>query len=128
MLLLSPQTGEICLDVLKDAWTPMYDAAAPQHEMRESHTFALCDSPWTDSSLFCPFLILVVPSWTLESTCRAIIALLGAPDASSPLNCDAGNLLRTGDTLGFNSIARMYTLEYASETMPSIHTQPGTPL
>ena len=34
-----------------------------------------------------------------------------APD--SPLNCDAGNLLRGGDVRGFNSMARMYTLEYA---------------
>jgi ubiquitin-protein ligase len=49
--------GEICLDILKDAWTPI---------------------------------------WTLESTCRAIIFLLGSPAPDSPLNCDAGNLLRAG--------------------------------
>lgn len=34
-----------------------------------------------------------------------------APD--SPLNCDAGNLLRGGDLRGYNSLARMYTLELA---------------
>ena len=34
-----------------------------------------------------------------------------APD--SPLNCDAGNLLRGGDIRGYNSLARMYTIEYA---------------
>jgi peroxin-4 len=49
--------GEICLDILKDAWTPI---------------------------------------WTLESTCRAIIFLLANPAADSPLNCDAGNLVRCG--------------------------------
>jgi len=30
------------------------------------------------------------PSWTLSTVCRAIITLLGAAEASSPLNCDAG--------------------------------------
>mmetsp|Transcript_27119 Transcript_27119/g.47961 ORF Transcript_27119/g.47961 Transcript_27119/m.47961 type:complete len:174 (+) Transcript_27119:92-613(+) len=70
------KTGEICLDILKDAWTPV---------------------------------------WTLETTCRAIITLLGNPEASSPLNCDAGNLIRSGDIRGFNSLARMYTREYAME-------------
>lgn len=33
-----------------------------------------------------------------------------APD--SPLNCDAGNLLRAGDIRGYNALARMYTMEY----------------
>jgi peroxin-4 len=68
------KSGEICLDILKDAWTPI---------------------------------------WTLEATLRAIQALLGNPEADSPLNCDAGNLVRAGDLLGYNSLARMYTLEYA---------------
>lgn len=67
--------GDICLDILKEAWTPV---------------------------------------WTLESACRAVIALLGSPDADSPLNCDAGNLLRDGDLIGFESLARMYTLDYAT--------------
>lgn len=72
---------------------------------------------------FCP--ILPSPplsfrfvSWTLESICRAIISLLDVPDASSPLNCDAGNLIRAGDMTGFNNLARMYTIEYASKTIP----------
>ena len=47
----APQTGEICLDILKPAWPP---------------------------------------AWTLQSVCRAIIALLEDPDPTSPLNCDAG--------------------------------------
>lgn len=36
-----------------------------------------------------------------------------APD--SPLNCDAGNLLRAGDVRGYNCMARMYTLEHAMQ-------------
>jgi len=70
------KTGEVCLDILKAAWTP---------------------------------------AWTLQSVCRAIIALLSNPEADSPLNCDAGNLIRNGDTRGFNSMARMYTQLHAVE-------------
>lgn len=36
----------------------------------------------------------------------------------SPLNCDAGNLIRMEDMRGFNSLAKMYTLEYAQEGIP----------
>jgi len=71
---IHPKTGEICLDILKDAWTPI---------------------------------------WTIESVCRAIIALLADGDASSPLNCDCGNLIRSGDWRGYWSLARMWTIEYA---------------
>lgn len=69
------QTGEICLDILKeDAWTP---------------------------------------AWTLQSVCRAVTALLSSPEADSPLNCDAGNLIRSGDVRGFASMAQMYTQLHA---------------
>jgi peroxin-4 len=53
------------------------------------------------------------PAWGIGTVCRAIVALLASPNAESPLNCDAGNLLRSGDTLGFESLARMYTIEHA---------------
>mmetsp|Transcript_2202 Transcript_2202/g.5512 ORF Transcript_2202/g.5512 Transcript_2202/m.5512 type:complete len:197 (-) Transcript_2202:572-1162(-) len=68
------KTGEICLDILKNAWSP---------------------------------------AWTLQSVCQAVMALMSEPAADSPLNCDAGNLLRNGDARGFNSMARMYTIECA---------------
>ena len=53
------------------------------------------------------------PAWNLEGICRAITALLDTPNADSPLNCDAGNMIRAGDLRAYNSMARMYTLEYA---------------
>ena len=70
------KSGELCLDILKAEWSPM---------------------------------------WTLQSVCRAVIALFHSPNPDSPLNCDAGNLIRTNDLRGFNSMAKMYTIEYAQE-------------
>lgn len=76
-----PKTGEICIDILKSAWSP---------------------------------------AWTLQSTCRAILVLLAHPEPDSPLNCDAGNLLRHGDNRGYHSLAKMYTALYAQrENLPS---------
>lgn len=54
------------------------------------------------------------PAWTLQYVCRAVVALMMDPNADSPLNCDAGNLIRAGDLRGFRSMARMYTFEYAA--------------
>eukprot|EP00126_Sphaerothecum_destruens_P010557 Sdes_comp20773_c0_seq1m16807 len=69
------KTGEICLDILSSAWSPV---------------------------------------WTLQSCLFAISLLMDNPEHDSPLNCDAGNLLRCGDLVGFQSLARMYTRIYAS--------------
>ena len=55
------------------------------------------------------------PAWTLMSVAQAVLSMLSDPNADSPLNCDAGNLIRCNDTRGFNSVARMYTLDYAME-------------
>jgi peroxin-4 len=46
---------------------------------------------------------------------RAIVNLLLNPNADSPLNCDAGNAIRAGDMLAFNTMAKMYCIEYATE-------------
>eukprot|EP00803_Ostreobium_quekettii_P003731 evm.model.scf_1587.4 EVM.evm.TU.scf_1587.4 scf_1587:31303-36616(-) len=53
------------------------------------------------------------PAWTLHAVCQAVVALMSDPAPESPLNCDAGNLLRLGDVRGYNSLARMYTIECA---------------
>ena len=58
------------------------------------------------------------PAWTLESVCRAIINLMSDPNADSPLNCDCGNLIRSGDLRGYKSMALMYTVEYGLTKMP----------
>ena len=54
------------------------------------------------------------PAWGIATVCRAIVALLESPNPESPLNCDAGNLIRSGDSLAFSTLARMYTIEYAT--------------
>ena len=33
------------------------------------------------------------PAWSLQSSCRAILAILSDPAHDSPLNCDAGNMV-----------------------------------
>ncbi|EPY42569.1 peroxin-4 [Angomonas deanei] len=53
------------------------------------------------------------PAWTLSSVCRAILSLLADPESSSPFNCDAGNLVRAGDRLGYEAMARYYVIEEA---------------
>ena len=58
------------------------------------------------------------PAWGLQSACRAVIALLSDPQADSPLNCDAGNMIRAGDMLAYTSMARMYNSEHALSQMP----------
>lgn len=51
------------------------------------------------------------PSYTLSSTMSAIQQLLSDPGLDSPLNVDAGNLMREGDELGMESLVRFWTSE-----------------
>ena len=55
----------------------------------------------------------IEPAWSLSSACRAIMSILSDPNAESPLNCDAGNMIRAGDYLAYESMARMYCTEHA---------------
>lgn len=55
------------------------------------------------------------PAWTLHAACLAVLVLLDNPDATSPLNCDAGNLLREDDIRGYKSLARVYTQLHATD-------------
>jgi peroxin-4 len=53
------------------------------------------------------------PAWGLQAACRGVLALLSDSDADSPLNCDAGNMVRNGDFSAFYATARMFTVENA---------------
>ena len=46
----------------------------------------------------------------LQSACRAIIAILADPSADSPLNCDAGNIIRCKDFRAYKSMVNMYCI------------------
>jgi ubiquitin-protein ligase len=56
------------------------------------------------------------PAWGLQAACRAVLALLSDPDAESPLNCDAGNMVRAGDAALYEATAALYTIENACFT------------
>ncbi|KAK1935125.1 Ubiquitin-conjugating enzyme E2 pex4 [Phytophthora citrophthora] len=58
------------------------------------------------------------PAWTLRAACLAVISLLSDPAADSPLNCDAGNMIRAGDMLAYNTMAEMYKKEYGLLELP----------
>ena len=73
------KSGDVCMDVLKAAWSP---------------------------------------AWTLAALCTALRSLLAHPAPDSPLNCDAGNLLRAGDDRGFAAAARLDTVELAAAGRP----------
>ncbi len=58
------------------------------------------------------------PAWTLTHACLAILVLLDNPDETSPLNCDAGNLVRSGDHRAYRSLCRAFTRLYAMPPLP----------
>ncbi|GKT21244.1 hypothetical protein ADUPG1_011848 [Aduncisulcus paluster] len=51
------------------------------------------------------------PAWGIASVCRAILLLLDHPDATSPLNCDAGNMVRAGDIRAYRTMASICQLQ-----------------
>ena len=58
----------------------------------------------------------------------AIFNLLSNPNADSPLNCDAGNLIRHHDYIGYRTMARMYTVEYATDFQQKPKTHKNKPV
>nr|CCA22506.1 ubiquitinconjugating enzyme E2 putative [Albugo laibachii Nc14] len=58
------------------------------------------------------------PAWTLRAACLAVTSLLSDPAADSPLNCDAGNMIRADDMMAYNSMAGMYAKEYGLSRLP----------
>ncbi|GMI37005.1 hypothetical protein TrCOL_g2532 [Triparma columacea] len=68
------RTGSICLDLLKEAWSP---------------------------------------AWSLLTSCQAVHTLLSDPNPDSPLNCDAGNMVREGDDEAFRTTARYWCVRHA---------------
>lgn len=57
------------------------------------------------------------PAWSIQSACRAIVALLADPAPDSPLNCDAGNMLRANDIIAFTSVVKMYCEEFCEKVV-----------
>ncbi|CCI43834.1 hypothetical protein ABG067_001379 [Albugo candida] len=58
------------------------------------------------------------PAWTLRAACLAVTSLLSDPAADSPLNCDAGNMIRANDMIAYNSMAEMYAKEFGLSRLP----------
>lgn len=52
------------------------------------------------------------PAYTITQTLSSIHQLLTDPEPDSPLNVDVASLLRQGDRLGAEGLARFYTGEY----------------
>mmetsp|Transcript_23991 Transcript_23991/g.36969 ORF Transcript_23991/g.36969 Transcript_23991/m.36969 type:complete len:173 (-) Transcript_23991:232-750(-) len=66
------------------------------------------------------------PAWGLQAACRAVLALLSDPDAESPLNCDAGNMIRAGDMVAYYTVAKMYSVENGRDLEWPVSESQGT--
>lgn len=64
------------------------------------------------------------PAWTLAAAVKAVRSLLASPAVDSPLNVDAANVLRAGDSLGYHSLVAYYNSMYA-EPIGQQMNEPG---
>lgn len=72
-------TGELCLDILQNRWSPTYDVAAILTSIQRYASFSLRGLP--DCFIFSVVLIFV-------------LSLLNDPNTSSPANVEASNLYK----------------------------------
>ena len=117
------RTGEVCLDILKEAWSPAWTLASARAAERTSRpsTFATYVRRTAPAVRLCknqPRRGARTAERRGRRRCTAVRALLAAPNADSPLNCDAGNLIRGGDLAGFEEEARRWVDAHASDGMP----------
>ena len=94
------KTGEICLDLLKNAWSAVYTLQSVCRSI-----IALLAHPEPDSPLNCDCGEL--PTFSQTEALSKFVLL-------------EGNLLRNGDDRGYNSLAKMYTKLFASSPPPPL--------
>jgi len=96
IFLILLQTGEICLDILKDAWAPV----------------------WTLKSAYRNhWLCWITPRPRARST--AVQALLASQSTAIDSSPHADNLIRCDDRHGFFCTARMFTIEHSEALRPA---------
>ena len=114
------RTGDICLDILKKEWSPAWGLQAACRAVL-ALVCTVVSPQWLYiilSSLCSHARAKHVPSLYLSLHAplhlyNQFIKQLSDPDAESPLNCDAGNMIRGGDQIAFYTTAAMYTVENA---------------
>ncbi len=103
------QTGEICLDILKKEWSPAWSLQSACRAVQ-----SLLADPNSEVSSRSLSIILHPQSLTYLQTNFHTQRALFSSLLQSPLNCDAGNMIRAGDMRAYYSTATMYCTELAS--------------